>query len=119
MVCLTIAERSASRVTILDLAGRLVLEDGAVVLRDHINRLVAQGRINLVLDMREVTHLDSGGIGMLVAKYLSVQRKGGSLKLLHLTPRSAHLLTITKLCTVFESFESEDEALRSFDTTPA
>jgi anti-anti-sigma factor len=63
-----------------------------------------------------VTHLDSGGIGMLVAKYLTVHRRGGSLKLLHLTPRSAHLLSITKLCTVFEAFESEGEALRSFDT---
>ena len=64
--------------------------------------------------MRNVTRLDSAGIGLLVSKYLTARGKGGSLKLLHLTVRSRYLLGITKLSTVFEIFESEDEAIRSF-----
>ncbi len=119
MARLAMVERNVGGVTILELEGRLELDDGAVVLRDYVNRLVEQGRVNMLLDMRDVTHLDSGGIGMLVAKYLSACREGGSLKLLHLTTRSAHLMSITKLSSVFEIFDSEDEALLSFDRKPS
>jgi len=114
-----ITERSVADVTILELEGRLVLDEGDTALRDCVNRLVEQGRVKIVLDMRNVTRLDSAGIGMLVSKYLTAYRKGGRVKLLHLTIRGDHLLDITKLSTVFEIFESEDEAIRSFGLEPA
>ena len=107
-------ERRVGDVTILELDGRLVLEEGEIPLRDHVNQLVAEGRVKIVLDMRNVTRLDSAGIGMLVSKYLTACRKGGSLKLVQPTDHSRYLLEITKLTTVFEIFESEDDAVRSF-----
>ena len=112
---LGITERRVGDVTVVELEGRLVLEEGDIPLRDYLNQLVAAGRVNIVLDMRNVTRLDSAGIGMLVSKYLTACRKGGSLKLLQPTVHSQYLLEITKLSTVFEIFESEDEAIRSFN----
>jgi anti-anti-sigma factor len=114
-----IVERRIGDVTILQLIGRLELEDGDAVLRDAVNRLVADGRVKLVLDMKEVTRLDSAGIGMLVSKYLTVRRGGGVIKLLHPTERTDHLMEITKLTTVFEIFTSEDDAIKSFGTPVA
>lgn len=113
-----ITERTVGDVTILALAGQLVLDDGDIVLREHVNRLVDQGRVRLVLDMRGVTRLDSAGIGMLVSKYVTTSRRGGSLKLIHLTLRSDHLMQITHLNTVLEMYESEVEAMRSFGLAP-
>jgi anti-sigma B factor antagonist len=113
-----ITERSVGDVTILALEGRLVLEEGDTALRDYINRIVEQGRVKIVLDMQNVTRLDSAGIGMLVSKFLTSYRKGGSVKLLHLTIRGDHLLHVTKLHTVFEIFDSEEEAIRSFGLEP-
>ena len=116
---LKIMESRAGDVTILHMTGRLELEEGDLVFRDHVNRLIAEGRVNLVLDLKEVTRIDSAGIGMLVSKYLSAQNRGGTIKLLQLTRRSDHLMDITRLTTVFEIFEDEDEAVRSFEkTTP-
>jgi len=109
-----IVERRIGDVTILQAIGRLELEDGDIVLRDTVNRLVEAGRVKLVLDMKEVTRLDSAGIGMLVSKYLTARRGGGVLKILHPTDRTDHLMDITKLTTVFEIFDDEDEAVRSF-----
>jgi anti-sigma B factor antagonist len=114
-----ITERRVADVTILELAGRLVLGEGDIPLRNCVNRLVEQGRVKIVLDMRNVTRLDSAGIGMLVSKYLTAHRNGGSVKLLHLTIRGDRLMDITKLSTVLEIFESEDEAIRSFGLEPA
>ena len=113
-----ITERRVADVTILKLEGRLVLDEGDIPLRNCVNRLVEQGRVKIVLDMQNVTQLDSAGIGMLVGKYLTACRKGGKVKLLHLTIRGGHLMDITKLHTVFEIFESEDEAIRSFGLEP-
>jgi anti-anti-sigma factor len=113
-----ITERRVADVTILELEGRLVLEEGAIPLRDYVNQLVEQGRVKVVLDLGKVTRLDSAGIGMILSKYLSASRKGGKVKLLHLTSRSGHLMDITKLSTVFEIFDSEDEAIRSFGLAP-
>ena len=109
-----IVERRIGDVTILQLIGRLELEDGDVVLRDAVNRLVEFGRLKLVLDMKDVTRLDSAGIGMLVSKLLTVRRAGGTIKILHPTERTNHLMNITKLTTVFEIFTNEDAAVRSF-----
>jgi anti-sigma B factor antagonist len=113
-----IVERRIGDVTILQAIGRLELEDGDIVLRDTVNRLVEAGRVKLVLDMKEVTRLDSAGIGMLVSKYLTARRGGGVLKILHPTDRTDHLMDITKLTTVFEIFDDEDEAVRSFGGPP-
>ena len=111
---LGINERRVGDVTIIELDGPLVLEETEIPLRDHINRVVAEGRVKILLDMRNVTRLDSAGIGLLVSKYLTACGKGGSLKLLQPTVHSRYLLEITKLSSVFEVFESEDEAIRSF-----
>jgi anti-sigma B factor antagonist len=109
-----ITERRVGDVTILELEGRLVLEETDIPLRDYVNQLVAGGRVKILLDMKHVTRLDSAGIGMLVSKYLTTSAKGGALKLLQPTVHSRYLFEITKLSTVFEIFESEDEAIRSF-----
>ena len=109
-----IVEHRVGDVTILRLKGRLELDDGDVVLREHVDRLVAQGRVNLVLDMTDVTRMDSAGIGMLVGKYMTVKNRGGTLRLLHLTDRTSRLLHVTRLETVFDIFEQEDAAIGSF-----
>ena len=109
-----IVERRIGNVTILQLIGRLELEDGDIVLRDAVNHLVEAGRAKLVLDMKEVTRMDSAGIGMLVSKYLTCRRGGGMLKILHPTERTDHLMDVTKLTTVFEIFDNEEAAIRSF-----
>jgi anti-sigma B factor antagonist len=109
-----IVEERIGDVTILRLKGRLELDDGDVILRDHVNDLVAQGRVNVVLDMTDVTRMDSAGIGMLVGKYMTVKNRGGALRLLHLTDRTSRLLHVTRLETVFDIFEQEDAAIQSF-----
>lgn len=112
-----ITERRVGGVTILKLSGRLELEDGDTVLRDSVNLLAWEGHVNLLLDLTEVTRLDSAGIGMLVGKFLTVRKRGGTIKLLHVTDRTNRLLNITKLATVFEIFDEEEKALRSFGVT--
>ena len=115
---MNINERRAGEVTILELEGRLILgEEGELPLRDCVNRLVAERRTKILLDLRKVTRLDSAGVGMLVSKYLTAHRNGGRVKLLHLTSRSDQLMRITKLSGVFEMFDSEEAALRSFDAS--
>ena len=109
-----IIERRVGDVTILQLIGRLELETGDILLRDTINQLVESGQVKLVLDMKEVTRLDSAGIGMPVSKYLTARRSGGSIKILHPTERTDHLMDITKLHTVFEVFSDEESAVKSF-----
>jgi anti-sigma B factor antagonist len=111
---MSITERIVGDVTVLALAGRLVLYEGETALRDRINELVQAGRLKIVLDLRDVTYIDSAGVGTMIAKYLSVRRKGGDLKLLHLTKRSLRVMTITRLLSVFEAFDNEDDALASF-----
>lgn len=113
---LTITEVQVGDVTILRLSGRLELEEGDLDFRDHVDRLVAGGRLKILLDLKAVTRIDSAGIGMLVSKYLSTQKRGGTIKLLHLTRRSDHLMDITRLATVFEIFDDEADAVRSFNT---
>jgi len=114
---LTITEAQVGDVTILRMSGRLELEEGDLDLRDHVDRLVAGGRLKILLDLKAVTRIDSAGIGMLVSKYLSTQKRGGTIKLLHLTRRSDHLMDITRLATVFEIFDDEADAVRSFAAT--
>jgi anti-sigma B factor antagonist len=114
---MTITERRVGDVTLLQLKGRLVFGDGAALLRSHLNDLLDQARLNFLLDLHEVTYVDSFGVGVLAAKYVSIRRKGGDLKFLNLSVRSHHVMAVSGLIRIFESFESEEEALRSF--TPA
>lgn len=109
-----IAERPVGDVTVLDLEGRLILDDGFEPLRETINRLVGEGKRKLLLNLDAVTYLDSAGVGLIACKYVTLCRHNGQLKLCNLHPRAYDVLHITKLLTVFESFHSEKAALNSF-----
>ncbi len=109
-----IHEREAGNVTILDIHGKLTLGEGDELLRDKVNSLVHQNRKQILLNLAEVPYIDSAGLGEIVRTYTTVSRQGGSLKLLNLTKRIQDLLAITKLLTVFETFENEKDAVKSF-----
>lgn len=111
---MTLTERHLGDVTVLDLKGRLVLEEGDTVLRDCLSRLIGEERFKIVLNLGDVSYIDSCGIGVLIAKFVSFRRKGGDVRLLNVTPRSLHLLEISKLVSVFRMFDSEAEAVASF-----
>ena len=111
-----IDERIVNDVTILDLKGKMTLGEGDELLKDKINSLIQQGRKQLVLNLAAVPYIDSAGLGEIVRTYTTVSRQGGELKLLHLTKRITDLLAITKLLTVFETYESEPDALKSFSS---
>ena len=114
---MNITERTVGDVTILDLDGRLVAEDGFEPLRQTLNRLIADGRLNVLLNMDGVTYLDSAGVGLIACKYVTLHRHNGHLKLCNLHKRSYEVLNITKLLTVFESFDTEEAGLRSFSAS--
>ena len=109
-----IEEREVGEVLILDLSGKLTIGEGDELLKDKINSLIQQGRRKLVLNLAGVPYIDSAGLGEVVRTYTTVSRQGGQLKLLNLTKRIQDLLAITKLLTVFETFDSEQEAVQSF-----
>jgi anti-sigma B factor antagonist len=111
---LTIEERHAADVTILDLTGEMLLDDGDLAFRKRIHELMDRGLVKVVLDLRGVTHIDSSGVGMLVAKLKTLKGKGGDLKLLRLSRRAQNLLGMLKLLMVFEVFDDEATAVRSF-----
>jgi anti-sigma B factor antagonist len=112
-----ISERTTSDVVILDVKGRITLGDGDELLKDKVNQLVGQGKKKIVLNLADVPYVDSAGLGEIVRTYTTVSRQGGSLKLLNLTKRISDLLAITKLLTVFETFESENDAIKSFQAS--
>ena len=112
-----IAERTVSDVTVLDLKGKMTLGEGDELLKDKINSLLASGKKKLVLNLEGVPYIDSAGLGEIVRTYTTVSRQGGSLKLLNLTKRIEDLLSITKLLTVFETYDSEADAVRSFHSS--
>jgi anti-sigma B factor antagonist len=109
-----IDERAVGDVMVLDLKGRITLGEGDELLKDKVNSLINQGQKKLVLNLADVPYIDSAGLGEIVRTYTTVSRQGGSLKLLNLTKRITDLLSITKLLTVFETFDSETEAVKSF-----
>lgn len=109
-----IEERVAGDVTLLDLKGKLTLGEGDEILKDKINSLVLQGRLKIVLNLADVPYVDSAGLGEVVRTFTTISRQGGSLKLLNLTKRITDLLAITKLLTVFETYDNEADAVRSF-----
>ena len=112
-----IEERAAGDVTILDLTGKMTLGDGDEILKDKVNSLTMQGRKRIVLNLSAVPYIDSSGLGEIVRTYTTVSRQGGSLKLLGLTKRITDLLSITKLLTVFETYDNEADAVRSFSSS--
>ena len=105
--------RRLDDVVILDLSGRITMGEGAVVIRDHIQKLLAAGDRKFLLNLADVDYIDSSGLGELVTSFTTVRNQGGQLKLLSLTKRVQDLLQITKLLTVFASFNDEAEALKS------
>jgi anti-sigma B factor antagonist len=109
-----ISERHVGDVAIIDLSGRLVLGDSDDLLRDKVNSLVQQEHKNILVNLAQVSYMDSSGIGELVGCYTTVTRRGGALKLVGLTKRISDLLAITKLLTVFDSFDTEKDAVASF-----
>lgn len=109
-----IEERVVGNVTILDLKGKVTLGEGDEVLKDKINSLIHQDRKRILLNFADVPYIDSAGLGEIVRTYTTVSRQGGQLKLVNLTKRITDLLSITKLLTVFETFEVEQEALKSY-----
>ncbi len=109
-----INERTVSDVTVLDLEGKLLIGEGDELLREKINSLVEGGTTKILLNLGEVPYMDSAGLGEVVRCYTTVSRKNGKLKLVNLTKRLQDLLSITKLLTVFETFDDEGEAVKSF-----
>jgi anti-sigma B factor antagonist len=109
-----IVERSAGNVTILDLSGQITFTEGDQQFKDKVNSLVHQGRKNILVNLANVTYMDSAGLGELAGAYTTVTKAGGSMKLLNLTKRLHDLLSITKLLTIFDTFESEQDALKQF-----
>ena len=112
-----IEERNVGDVLILDVKGRITLGEGDELLKDKVNSLLNQGRKKLILNLAEVPYIDSAGLGEIVRTYTTVSRQGGSLKLLSLTKRITDLLSITKLLTVFETYEAEKDAVQSFSAS--
>lgn len=114
---LVITQRSVAGVTIVELSGPLLYDDdGERQFRDQITELVASGERRIVIDLSQVTHMDSGSVGTLVAVHLHTLKRGGLLKLLNPSERVVRVLHITRLESIFEVFRTEAEALRSFVT---
>jgi anti-sigma B factor antagonist len=110
-----ISERRIDDVVIVDVSGKITLGDGGdAALKDKMRSLVQQGQKKLLLNLGDVSYVDSAGLGEIVQSYATVNKNGGTLKLLNITKRIKDLLSITKLLTVFETFDSEAEAVTSF-----
>ena len=114
MAELNINERQAGDVTVLDMSGKITIGEGSVSLRSAIRRLLEEGKKRILLNLSAVSYIDSSGIGELVSSYTAINKEGGQLKLLNLTQKIKDLLTITKLLTVFDVYDSEADALNSF-----
>ncbi len=106
--------RQVDGVTILDLSGRITLGEGSVTIRDAVRDVLAKGSKNIVLNLADVSYIDSSGLGELVSAYTSVKNSGGELKLLNLTSKVHDLLQITKLYTVFDVKDDEASAIAAF-----
>jgi anti-sigma B factor antagonist len=112
-VSAVIKSRQLDDVVILDISGRLTLGEGTITLRDALQKLLNRGERKFVMNLEHVDYIDSAGLGELITGFTTVRAQGGQLKLLKLTHRIHDLLQITKLLTVFDSFDSETEAIKS------
>jgi anti-sigma B factor antagonist len=115
---LEILERETDGVALLTLTGQMLLDDGDLAFGRRIAELIARGMVRIVVDLAGVTYIDSSGVGMMAAKLKQVRSSGGDMRLLHLTSRSQRLLGMMKLVTVFETFDDEQAAIRSFSARP-
>jgi len=112
-----IKERVVGGVSILDISGKIVLGEGDGQVRERIKDLLADGQRKILLNLGDVSYIDSAGLGALISSYTTTKREGGQLKLVNLTRRIQDLLAITKLITVFETFDNEKEAIDSYPTS--
>jgi len=113
-VSMKASNRQVDGVAVVDMSGRITLGEGSVVLRDTIRDLIGKGNKKILLNLGDVTYIDSSGIGELVSAFTAVRREGGELKLLHLTKKVHDLLQITKLYTVFDIKDDEAAAIKAF-----
>jgi anti-sigma B factor antagonist len=109
-----IKERVVEGISVLDLSGKIVLGEGDIQIKERIKDLLSDGQRKILLNLGDVSYIDSAGLGALISSYATAKREGGNLKLVNLTKRVQDLLAITKLITVFETFDTEQEALESF-----
>jgi anti-sigma B factor antagonist len=116
---LSINIRSNSGITVVDVSGRITMGDGAATLRETLRAMPREGHKRILLNLAETSNVDSSGLGVLVGAFASIASHGGEIKLLNLTKRVKDLLLITKLFTVFEVFDDETLAVRSFSETAA
>jgi anti-sigma B factor antagonist len=113
-----ITQRLVGDVTILDLQGKLIIGEGAELLSDTVKKLVSQGKPRVLVNLSQVPYVDSGGLGELVHCMVSAKNAGGALKLTGVTGKITDLLAITRLVTVFDTFETERDALASYGAVP-
>src|SRR5215471_15423846 len=111
---MTVSERSVGSVIILDVSGSVTLNDGADQVRDKVKSVLAENKKHILVNLAKVSYMDSAGLGELVQAYSTVSKAGGALKLVSPTKRLQDLLVITKLATVFDSFDDEPTAVNSF-----
>jgi anti-sigma B factor antagonist len=116
---MVIEQRTVGSVVILDLSGKLALGDGDGLLKDKVHSLVFQGSKDIALNLANLSYMDSAGLGELIAVHSTTTRNGGHIKIFNLTKRVSDLLAITKVLTVFDVFDSEQEALKSFSPVPS
>jgi anti-sigma B factor antagonist len=109
-----IRHRTVSGIEILELDGKILMGEGDVLIKSRVDELLAQGKRWIVLDMQKVPYMDSAGLGQIIRCYTTTRKAGGDLKLLHLNKKLVDLLTITKLVSVFDWYDSEEKVLRSF-----
>jgi anti-sigma B factor antagonist len=113
---MTIGERSVGDVTIVDVSGRITIQEGADQFRDVMRDLMRRGRMKVVFNLQNVPYIDSTALGEIIRTYTSVIRKGGSVKLLNVSTHVHQLLVITRLLSIFDLFDAEAEAVKSFGT---
>ena len=106
--------RQVGDVTVIDVAGRITLGEGSSALRDNLRELVKENHKNILLNLKEVTYIDSSGIGELVRNYMTVIKSGGTMKVVGLSAKVEDILKITQLHKVFPEFPDEEAALKSF-----
>ncbi len=111
---MNIESRTVSGVAILDIHGKVTIGEGSVAIREKVSELLNEGNKNILLNLGDVSYVDSSGIGELVSSFTTVSNQGGQLKLLNLTKKLEELLAITKLVTVFDSYDDEQKAVESF-----
>ncbi len=113
-MALTAKTRRVGNVAIVDLSGKITLGENTGILRDELRSLLAQGNKNVILNMKDVSYVDSAGLGELVGAYTTATNQGGAVKLLHMQGKMRDLMQITKLHTIFPAFEDEQQAVSSF-----